>query len=766
MSQEKIQSINLNKFRGATKPLEISFDPKKSMIMIFGENGTGKSTIIDSMDFIFNKKCGSLKEKSSTNIKNHLPSVGSSPKEVEVSIRSQKHEWKGKLNGSKPEIKGNINNFAVGILRRDTILKLVNAEPSERYEFLKGFIELSYIRFSEESLKKCINDIGNNLDRKIIFKENQENNLKQSWEKEGRPESDYLKWIEEESKKEASKLKEKTNQYNQCIINIKKCFEAWNQFKELKAKVSEQKKQLSEAQDKLKEIEEKGQGQSKETMSILKETHSFLEKKNTDECPACEQPIDPKNLKERIAIRLEEMQDLVVSTENYTKVKKEYDFLEKDFLKSKKEFTTSIKSLIKFLENEKTTDEMKKDFNISEYQFLIEGEIDLKKTDILFGKAKIILKTFEDIYNKDNRSLHQLNLIKTSLKSLKETKQKIEELNNKKEFLNRILQIIKNERKSYVENILNSISNDIENLYSKLHPEEGLCNIKLFLNPTYQASLEIKSNFQNKSDIPPQAYFSDSHLDTLGICVFIAMAKYFKNNIIVLDDVLTSIDQPHIERFIQILHDENKYFNQIILTTHYRPWREKYKFYRHPSSNIQLIELYPFWTIEKGIRSSQTKLSIEELEILKEQNPFDRQIAGSKAGILLESIFDHLTLLYGLFLPRKPEPIYTLGELMSCFPKLLINNMQIQNINGDKILLSNFINEIFQITEPIRNKVGCHWNNIGQHFSDHQIKSFLEKTIVLGKILVCDQCGGLPNRKKLDCWKCSCEKTSFYPLRK
>ncbi|MDE0119644.1 MAG: hypothetical protein OXM55_06535 [Bdellovibrionales bacterium] len=74
--------------------------------------------------------------------------------------------------------------------------------------------------------------------------------------------------------------------------------------------------------------------------------------------------------------------------------------------------------------------------------------------------------------------------------------------------------------------------------------------------------------------------------------------------------------------------------------------------------------------------------------------------------------------------------------------------------------------DIFNVTAPIRNKVGCHWNDIGQHFSDHQTMSFLEKTIEFGKVLICSQCGGLPNKKKADCWKCDCEKESLYPLLK
>ena len=379
---------------------------------------------------------------------------------------------------------------------------------------------------------------------------------------------------------------------------------------------------------------------------------------------------------------------------------------------------------------------------------------------------KPLIEEFEKIYKKNEKTLNQLNLIKTSFESLEETEGKIQNLNNKKEYLKKILSVIEKERKNYVENILTEISQSVESLYSKLHPEEGLDNIRLSLNPRFQGSLDIKSDFQNEKSIPPQAYFSDSHLDTLGICVFIAMAKHFQNNIIVLDDVVTSLDQQHLGRFIQMLNDESQNFNQIILTTHYRPWRDRYKFHRQPNSNIQFIELSPFWSIEKGIQSSQTKLSIEELEGLKKKKPFDRQIAGSKAGIFLENLLDYLILIYELSVPRKVNPVYTLGELINAFSKKFIAQMKIKKNNDNTMSLSNTINSLFQVANHVRNQVGCHFNEIGQLISDEEVMSFLNKTVDLGKALICNQCGGLPQNRHTDCWKCSCEKTSLYPIKK
>ncbi len=42
-----IEKLRLKHFRGASQSSEVTFDTKKSLVMVFGENGTGKSTIAD-----------------------------------------------------------------------------------------------------------------------------------------------------------------------------------------------------------------------------------------------------------------------------------------------------------------------------------------------------------------------------------------------------------------------------------------------------------------------------------------------------------------------------------------------------------------------------------------------------------------------------------------------------------------------------------------------------------------------------------------------
>ena len=257
------------------------------------------------------------------------------------------------------------------------------------------------------------------------------------------------------------------------------------------------------------------------------------------------------------------------------------------------------------------------------------------------------------------------------------------------------------------------------------------------------------------------------------MCLFLALAKRFNdgNTIVVLDDVLTSVDQVHTGRFMNMLHDAAADFSQLIITTHYRPWRDRYKYARGPAGNVQLIELL-HWSLPRGIRHARTKLSVEELQDYLWKEPLDRQIVSSKAGILLESILDHVALLYECSLPRRPEPEYTLGDLIDCIGGKLRKVLRVEMMRQDadnwvmesEVWLAPVLSTLAGITW-IRNQVGCHWNTAGQEVGEPEVQEFTRTTIQLAEILICGNCGEMPRTEKDGAYrKCRCGGKRLYPM--
>ncbi|MEZ5477583.1 MAG: AAA family ATPase [Thiolinea sp.] len=54
-----LDKITIGHLRGSVKPFTLVFERKKKLTIIYGENGTGKSTICDAFDFLGNGMVGS-----------------------------------------------------------------------------------------------------------------------------------------------------------------------------------------------------------------------------------------------------------------------------------------------------------------------------------------------------------------------------------------------------------------------------------------------------------------------------------------------------------------------------------------------------------------------------------------------------------------------------------------------------------------------------------------------------------------------------------
>ena len=111
------------------------------------------------------------------------------------------------------------------------------------------------------------------------------------------------------------------------------------------------------------------------------------------------------------------------------------------------------------------------------------------------------------------------------------------------------------ERRKFVDDVLKKVAGRVGDLYEEIHPGEGLSKISLALDPDRRASLDILGDFPETKDAPLGAYFSESHLDTLGLCIWLALAEMNdpKSTVLVLDDVVASVDEPHVERTVESL---------------------------------------------------------------------------------------------------------------------------------------------------------------------------------------------------------------------
>jgi hypothetical protein len=355
--------------------------------------------------------------------------------------------------------------------------------------------------------------------------------------------------------------------------------------------------------------------------------------------------------------------------------------------------------------------------------------------------------------DKNLNAINLQNAVSLHLNTVRGHEQDLAKSNALSERLRHAREILEEERKAFVANILKEISGDVAALYRRLHPNEPLGDISLSLDPRYQGSLLLKGEFVGAKDVPPQAYFSESHLDTLGICIFLAFAKRFSppGTLVVLDDVLTSVDSSHLDRFIDLMDSEAKSYGHVIITTHYRPWRERYRMHQAAGSKLHFIELKE-WSPDRGLLPDTCIPAIQELEEWLEPKKFDRQVVASKSGILLESILDQLSLLYRARLPRKAAHDYTLGEFLDGFSKKDRNLLRAEHLDAaGAVTTTTPLGPIIDYLDDMawmRNQVGCHFSLSGQTVTDKEVRTFGKKVVELGIALTCCEGGDFPKRNK------------------
>jgi hypothetical protein len=182
--------------------------------------------------------------------------------------------------------------------------------------------------------------------------------------------------------------------------------------------------------------------------------------------------------------------------------------------------------------------------------------------------------------------------------------------------LERALEIVEEERRRFIDGVLAEIAMEVGRLYEAVHSGEGLNKIRLELDPKRRASLEIGAEFRGLAGTPPQAYFSDSHLETLGLCVFLALAARDDpaQTILVLDDVLSSVDEPHVQRLIEMLYSEALKFRHCLLTTHHGPWGWLHK------DRCQIVGLAN-WSVQRGLALIPSVPDVDRLRLPVENLP-------------------------------------------------------------------------------------------------------------------------------------------------
>ena len=594
----KLLKLEIDAFRGAIRPFELPFDPGKSVTLLLGENGTGKSTIADALICLCTDDMGSLDDRSGVD-KSFLVAAGRNPEDLHLALHTDAGSITARFEKKKIIRSPSDAPLTLRHLRRSSVVALSTAVPSARYEQLAGYFDLSGIVKSEDNLRLLCKNLKLENDRFVSVLSAVQKLLESVWTNEGSPLDDWELWAETESHKDINEERLQLRRVRNFIEQTEKTLGAHDRLV-VTLKMGEQAAQTRKLADQQLADLQSTSGQDEALLTLLQQAHDFVARHADHEsCPVCAQSIVPEQLKQALYDRMESMAGLRVAATEAETARREHERLQSVWQHALSDFGNALSD---FLTTAQQT-EWPENFKTALTE-MNDPELPIRKRAELFATSRLqldmLLEGRRITADAIQKTVDQHGFISENWLSVLHNRQTAMDNAVLLRNADKALKIVENTRKAFIDTELAAISADVDDFYQALHPKENLGGVRLFLKEKGKSSLELTARFHEYEDVAPQSLYSESHLDTLALCIFLALAKRYGGGetVLLLDDVLGATDDAHLDRFIGLLRRESVRFAHILLTSHQRALGERFR----GQGDIQVVELGE-WSVEKGMAS-------------------------------------------------------------------------------------------------------------------------------------------------------------------
>ncbi|MCL5958811.1 MAG: AAA family ATPase [Chloroflexi bacterium] len=172
-------------------------------------------------------------------------------------------------------------------------------------------------------------------------------------------------------------------------------------------------------------------------------------------------------------------------------------------------------------------------------------------------------------------------------------------------FINHLERGVREELRQRSQTVIDEISADVQAMWSILHPGERITDVRLYLPEEADKAIDISLKFHGAEQNSPRLTLSEGNRNSLGLCIFLAMAKRqaYTDRPLILDDVIVSLDRNHRGMIVELLEKIFK-GRQVVILTHDREWYTELRHLLGDDNNWVFKTLLPYDTPEIGIRWS------------------------------------------------------------------------------------------------------------------------------------------------------------------
>ncbi|MBB5352105.1 recombinational DNA repair ATPase RecF [Haloferula luteola] len=778
--------LSLEAFRGVDSPFEIRFDTKQNLTVLYGENGSGKTTISDAFEFVIDGTAGSLEEKSLDGKSKLGQLVNACRKAVDlrVSLEVAGQTRSARLARQKVQLDGRLA-YRLKVLSRKNITKLVEETPANRFKRIQDFVSIPALDREEAALNELVLSEQRNLESQSKLIAQAGEMLSALFEehadkaKYGSRQDQWQRDLLQDSAETIAENFQMLDDLNQQIKRLRDDFKPLADSYPAVAKAQEAVKKEEAALAKL--IADHSDDLAK-AFETLQQARGFLRESGTGICPVCDSEIGHAALVEKVDQKLEALK-AVKDQSQKAKNTKEALHAAQTSQKTLQQSFLSILIKLREVHQAAVDSEQWQLPDLVPSVLGMENAEDLTEGWFAGLKAEAPqLKPLSETVEREHAALQIRRKLQSDvrgalnrIKSAKGDGKRMEFSITRGEAIKKVLH---DERIRHANETLKAISGDFAQLYARIHDGEKIETIQLYLHPNKKSSAQFDGTLFGKKEASPVALLSESHLDTLGLCLFLALEKRENpgNTILFLDDAIASVDDAHMERLYELLLEESAHFHHVVISSHYQPLRFKFRWGILTQNKVEFLELGR-WTLDSGLslkRGPSSEVSFLRRYVREAEHP---SAIANTAGLVLENILDFLTGIYQCRLPRSPgaEQRWTLNDYRSglagekkLLPALRCEHLDEQGTVTRPIPLAPLLEDVFSRLQ-IRNAIGCHFKELAGHFDElAEALALGNATLALAEAL-CDERDTLPDRKKDGCsWhnRGGTVTRRLYPLHK
>jgi DNA repair exonuclease SbcCD ATPase subunit len=802
----RIQRLDVRGFRGVHAQTSLLFNGRS--VLLFGENGTGKSSFVDAIEKLFTEKVSTLDGRAQgISSDRHGPHIrnGANALSIAVTFDDPGTTTFG-LGSNANDLPSEIQQYLTSarenlyILRRRQVLEFIESQPRDRYAKLRPFLPLTEVEAVENALREAREKADAEAQK---GKQNSERVINQIRRELGLPAS-LLPLSEEAVVASVSEALVKVGQrpIGQ-IQGLESARSSLDQALEPFGDLSRQSQistvarilgqlcelfvspNLTELAKALQEFQDREAREARVFYeTVLEQGIRWIQEERRDTCPLCQNQIKPEELARHVQARLEEMREIVqlrrrtqeaVEKARQT-IRSAQDLLarlgqEVNLMTAEdkarcqaivQELSDTVQVISESLTGqlrELKVEQIKTAFSLVRINSSLQKRIAGERS-----RLEQILKALPSPEGAQ-RILSTRNLIlrvKDLWTDLQRVDSRTAELAKHAAVAVRLHENAQTARKEEVQRIYDELSEDINNIYTRLHPDESHGGVTLEVRDVGQGSATLKANFYERKDEDPRGYYSDAHLDTLGISIFLALRRWYRKqrrtfDLLVLDDVLTSVDTAHAVRLSELLLQDFRDY-QVLLTTHDRIWFEHMRDIqaRCRVANNFINKVIHKWTIDEGPDLREPEDERREIAHLISEGS-GKEIA-VMAGRLLEHILQEMRYSLRLSVQAKRGEQYEIGDLWPSFYATVKKDYPSLYSHARATL------DALDVRWPVRNWIGAHHNQWAQNVSRSTAIDFARAVSDLYDLVFCGSCRRFisPSATPLGQLSCRCGE-KIYP---